>query len=121
VNPRFLAYYLSRAAISAGFGLLVFGVSWQALAAAGVIFCLFLLYLHSGWFQVNLDHPLFPLRRDERAREVQRKALIGALVMAVAVYLLATVATLAAQASALVLPLAVLTYFVMQFFLLARS
>ena len=125
MRKEFLPYYLSRAALSAGFGLLVFGLTWKAALLAALFFCLFLLYLHSGWFVVDSANPLTPLRRDERAQGIQRKALIAAVVVGLLTYILqpflANLADLPLLTVNLALPLAVLAYFVVQFVMLSRA
>ena len=93
MKKKFLPYYISRAALSVVFGMLVFGFSWRALLFAAIAFLLFLLYLHSGWFQIDQQSPWFPVRRDERAQQVQRKALIAAIVIGLASYALLSLAT----------------------------
>lgn len=119
----FLPYYVSRALLSAVFSILVFGITWKALVLGLVLFGLFLLYLHSGWFAVDAGNPLFPLRRDERAREAQRKALIAALIVGAGVFLGLSFLPLGATATSAAVPLAitlaVLVYFGSQFGLLA--
>jgi len=125
MKKEFLPYYISRAALSIIFALLAFGFTWGAGAFALLLFGLFLLYLHSGWFAVDASHPLTPLRRYERARGVQRKALITAVMAGLLLYFtlpyLAAPLGLQLPLQSLALPLAVLTYFVVQFALLARA
>lgn len=121
----YLPYYLSRALLSAGFALLVFGLTWKAALLALVTFGLFVLYLHSGWFRVDPSNPLFPLRRDERAQQVQRKALVAAACAGGLLYLLlsqvARFTALPLAGGALAIALAILTYFAVQFALHART
>ena len=78
-------------------------------------FGLFLFYLHSGWFRIDLTHPLFPLRRDQRAQLIQRKALIAALFVGVIVYmvqlLVANAVGLPFLTVTLAIPLAIVIYF----------
>src|SRR4030042_5308839 len=90
MKRQFLPYYVSRAVLSLALSALVLGLTWKALLLAAFFFALFVLYLHSGWFQVDAANPWFPLRRDERGREVQRKALIAALVSGAALFMLFT-------------------------------
>jgi sterol desaturase/sphingolipid hydroxylase (fatty acid hydroxylase superfamily) len=121
----FLPYYISRALLSLGFSALVFGLSWKALLAAVVFFALFLLYLHSGWFSVDPSHPLSPLRRDERAREIQRRSLIAAVGVGLVIYILlpltASWLAFSPPTGPLALSAGVLAYFATQFILLSRS
>jgi hypothetical protein len=94
------------------------------LLATG-IFGLFMLYLHRGWFRVDASHRLTPIQRDERARQIQRKALIAAVIASLLVYAILTQAgdllDLSLVAGPLALSLGVITYFVTQFVLLARA
>jgi uncharacterized membrane protein HdeD (DUF308 family) len=124
MKTEYLPYYISRAVLSLLLAIAVFGVNWMAGAAAAVLLGLFLLYLHSGWFEIDLNYPIFPLRRDQRGREVQRTALIAAICAALlgglAIKYLAAPSGLALS-QGLALPLAVLTYFFTQWILLARG
>jgi hypothetical protein len=124
MNRQFIPYYVSRAVLSLAFSLLVLGFTWKAALLAAIVFALFLAYLHSGWFPVDPTQPLFPLRRDDRGREIQRKALIAALLAGVALFLLlmaGPIAGGASSAASLAIALAVIVYFVSQFVLLARA
>ncbi len=125
MKKEFTPYYLSRAILSAAFALLVFGFTWKAILFGLVVFGGFLLYLHSGWFQVDGSRPLTPLRRDERGRQAQRGALIAAVIVGLAVYLLFGPAVGliegAAVSGSMALALGILAYFIVQFFLLART
>lgn len=123
MKRAYLPYYVSRAVLSAALSLLLLGLTWKAVALAAILFALFLLYLHSGWFTVDLSTPFFPLRRDERAREAQREALIAAVVAGVLVLVATSMFTtsLASAAAPLAFSLAVLAYFASQFVLLART
>ena len=121
----FLPYYVSRLVLSLILAALVFGITWKALLLAALFFALFLLYLHSGWFQVDTSRPLFPLGRDERGREVQRRALIAALVGGVLVFVILSALPLALPAAVEIGPIAMMlgavVYFGVEFFLLARG
>ena len=124
MKTEYLPYYLSRALFSLLFAAAVFGIGWVAAAAALVLFGLFLLYLHSGWFEVDLSHPFFPLRRDQRGRDAQRVALIVAVSAALLGYL--AIKYLAIPLGlrlpdVLSLTLAILAYFITQWILLARG
>lgn len=125
MKREFIPYYLSRAALSAIFAILVMGFTWKAAVATVVLFGLFLLYLHSGWFQVDPEHPLTPLRRDERGRQIQRNALIAAVTVGILIYIILTqVPSLSGSsiiAGPLVLASGILTYFITQFILFARA
>jgi hypothetical protein len=125
MKKKFLPYYLSRAAISAAFALLVMGLTLKAVLFAAALFGMFLLYLHSGWFHVDPSHPLTPLRRDDRGQQIQRKALIAAVCVGVLTYALMPVASrflgAAGVSGSIALALGVATYFITQFALFARS
>ena len=125
MKKEFLPYYISRAVLSAIFGILVFGFSWKASIFTAVTFALFLLYLHSGWFQIDRRSPWFPVRRDERGQQVQRKALIAAILTGAVFYAIFSLASqwylLPSIGSSLALILAILAYFLTQFFLLAKA
>jgi hypothetical protein len=125
MKREFVPYYLSRAALSAIFALVVMGLNWKALLLAIVLFGLFLLYLHSGWFQVDPSRPLTPIRRDERGQQAQRKALIAAITVSLLIYLILPKAFalfgLALVVGPFVLMFGIVTYFVTQFILLAKA
>lgn len=125
MKREFLPYYLSRAVLSALFALLVMGLTWKAALMTIILFSFFVLYLHSGWFQVDSSHPFTPLRRDDRGRQIQRKALIAAVIIGLSVYLVSSLASgisgLPALAGSLALSLGVLAYFVTQFVLFTRA
>ena len=124
MKRQFLPYYLSRAALSLLFSFLVLGFTWKAAALAACFFAFFLVYLHSGWFQVDASRPLSPLRRDERGREIQRKALIAAVVSGVAIFVILTAipfgTPLPLAPGPLAFALSALVYFATQFALFAR-
>lgn len=119
MKKEYIPYYISRAILSAGFALLVFKLTWQAAVFGLLMFGLFLLYLHSGWFRIDLSQPLFPLRRDDRGASIQRKALIFAIVAGALVHLVLSQTPLfigmQAASGSLALAIAVLTYFISQF------
>jgi hypothetical protein len=125
MKKEYIPYYLSRAILSIAFAFLVMGFTWKAALLAIILFGLFLLYLHSGWFQVDPSHPLIPLRRDERGRQVQRKALIAAVVAgSLAFILLGSPLGLfhpVRVAGSLALTIGIIAYFVVQFILFART
>jgi hypothetical protein len=88
MKKEFLPYYISRALLSIFFSILVMGLSWKAVLLAILFFGGFLLYLHSGWFSIDLKNPLAPLRRDLHGQLIQRKALIISVVLSVLLYLI---------------------------------
>jgi hypothetical protein len=124
MKKEFLPFYISRAILSAAFSILVMGIHWKAILLAIILFGLFLLYLHSGWFRVDLSHPLFPLRRDHHGQDVQRKALIASVVIGTIVYLispyLAGFISFPVSGN-IALSVGILTYFVTQFVLFLRT
>ncbi len=79
MNTAYLPYYVSRAVFVALFCFLQMGMTLQAGLAAVGLFILFVIYLHSGWFSVDLSNPIFPLRRDDLGLDIQRKSLIRAI------------------------------------------
>jgi hypothetical protein len=125
MKREYIPYYLSRAVMSAFLAILVMGFTWKAVLIAIFLFGLFLLYLHSGWFQVDPSHPLTPLRRDERGRQIQRNALIAAITVGLLIYLIVSQASRlfdwSLVAGSLALSLAIITYFIAQFILMARA
>ncbi len=125
MKTEFWPYYLSRAILGTLFAFLVFGFTWKALLFAVIVFALFLLYLHSGWFSVDSKNPLFPLRRDARGLLIQRKALIVAIAVGLLVYLflpqLTRVFDLGVISGNSALSVAILVYFASQFALFARG
>ena len=124
MKKQFWPYYVSRAVIGSVFAVLVFGLTWQALAFALVAFGVFLLYLHSGWFSVDTRNPLFPLRRDARGKAVQRRALILAVGVGSFAYALLPMLSRFGGVSMpgnVALSLALVTYFAVQWLLLARA
>ncbi|MCP5099059.1 MAG: hypothetical protein GY943_26195 [Chloroflexi bacterium] len=125
MKKEYIPYYGSRAILSASFAILVVGMSWNAIVITIVLFSLFLLYLHSGWFYIDLRYPLTPLRRDARGNLIQRKAMILSLGIGYLVYLfssqLAAHFGLTLIAGNLLFVIAVLTYFATQFILFVRT
>lgn len=121
----FLPYYISRAVLSALVSVLMLGFTWMALIFGRVFFGFFLLYLHSGWFQVDPANSFFPLHRDARGQQAQRKALIFAICAGLVAYFalsqLSIHTGLALTAANIPLGIGVLAYFASQFALLART
>jgi sterol desaturase/sphingolipid hydroxylase (fatty acid hydroxylase superfamily) len=124
MKRQFIPYYLSRAVLSLVFAVVVLGFTWKAAALAACFFAFFLVYLHSGWFEVDPSRAWFPLRRDERGREIQRKALLAAIVSGVIVFVLLTAIPFSASPTLAAGPLAMAVggciYFATQFVLFAR-
>jgi hypothetical protein len=124
MKKEYLPYYISRTLFSVIFPLLIFGVSWKAGVFAIMFIGLFILYLHSGWFEINLDTPFTPLRRDWRGKEIQRKALIAALVCGLLFFVISPYISswfISAEAGYLALVLGIVVYFGVQFTLMSRS
>lgn len=120
----FLPYYISRAIISSVFSILLMGFTWQALLLGIVLFGLFVLYLHSGWFSVDENRPLAPLRRDHRGQEIQRKAIIAALILGFLIYLFSSQLTGLIGLSVsgnVAFAVGIITYFATQFVLFTRA
>ncbi len=124
MKKEFLPYYISRAILSLVFALLVMGIHWKAMLFAIILFGLFLLYLHSGWFSIDRRTPLTPLRRDPRGQEIQRKALIASVVVGTLIYLLTPLLTgiIGFPLSGnIALSVGIFTYFATQFVLFVRA
>jgi hypothetical protein len=86
MKKEFLPYYISRFILSAVFSILVWDLSLTSVLMTIVFFGLFLFYLHSGWFSIDLGNPFFPLRRDSHGQEIQRKALVASVVISLLLY-----------------------------------
>ena len=125
MSRTFLPYYISRAILSAIFSWLVFGLSWIAFLFSIIIFGLFLLYLHSGWFKVDPKNPLLPLRRDDHGQSVQRKAILIAIVVGFLTYLslsqLTSALGLGLSSGSIALAVATIAYFASQFVLFIKA
>ena len=124
MKKEFLPYYVSRAVLSLLFSILVMGFTWKALLFAILFFAGFLLYLHSGWFSIDLRTPFAPLRRDLRGREIQRKALITAVIVGLVVHLAASplsALTGLALSGGIALSVGIVAYFATQFALFASA
>lgn len=77
------AYYLSRAALSAAFGLLLVlsGTPWwHGLLIGLALVGLFTLAPHSGRYAVHPEFGVTALRRDERTQAINDKAARNAFV-----------------------------------------
>ncbi len=125
MKKEFLPYYISRFILSVVFSILVWSFTWMALLMTFVFFGLFLLYLHSGWFSIDLSTPLYPLRHDSHGREVQRKALIFAVSLSLLLYTFAvplsnffSVPIISGHTA---LSVGIFTYFIAQFTLFFKT
>lgn len=78
------SYYISRAVISAAFGMLIASISsyWWAGILAGILaFAWFVLAPHIGRYVVHPEFGVTALRRDERAEIINDKAARNAFVI----------------------------------------
>jgi len=117
MKKEFLPYYISRFAFSVVFSILVWHFTWIAAIMTFVFFGLFLLYLHSGWFGIDLNTPLYPLRLDSHGQNIQRKALIAAVTLGILLYTFAG----SWVSGHLALSIGVITYFIAQFTLFIKA
>jgi hypothetical protein len=111
MKKEFLPYYISRFILSVAFSILVWHFTWMAFLMTFVFFGLFLHYLHSGWFSIDLSTPLYPLRRDSHGQAIQRKALIVAVVLGLLLYIFAG-SLISGQ---IALSISIVVYFITQF------
>jgi hypothetical protein len=125
MKKEFIPYYISRALLSIIFSILVAGLSWKAVLLAILFFGGFLLYLHSGWFSIDLKNPLTPLRRDLHGQLVQRKALLLSVVVSVSLYLISqglfVYLGLVLITGQVALSIGIIVYFIAQFVLFAKA
>ena len=122
MKKEFFPYYLSRAFLSLLFAILIAGVNWKALLIAAITFGFFLLYLHSGWFQIDTGNPLFPIRRDTRGELVQRKALIFAVLAGILAYVLLPFLSPSSRSiGQIAFACAIIVYFSSQFLLFSKA
>jgi len=125
MKRQFLLYYLSRSLLSIVFAIFVVGFTWKAIIVAAIAFGFFLLYLHSGWFTIDAQNPLFPLRRDSRGKLIQRKALIIAIMAGLFTYFLLTFipgpVSPTAFSGNIALVFAIIAYFSSQFLLFLKT
>jgi len=125
MKKEFIPYYISRVLLSIVFSILVAGLSWKAVLLAVLFFGGFLLYLHSGWFSIDLKNPLTPLRRDFHGQLVQRKALIVSVVVSVSLYLISQGLSgylgLVLISGQVAFFIGVILYFIAQFILFAKA
>ena len=80
INRKWLPFYLSRALIAALLGWVIAassGLAWMGIVLGLLVFVGFIYYLHSGRYIVDEGHPLFPLRRDDRAETIRNNALVA--------------------------------------------
>ncbi|MEN8173924.1 MAG: hypothetical protein ABFS03_13720 [Chloroflexota bacterium] len=127
MKKEYMPYYISRLILSAIFAVLVMGLNglnWMVLLLTIIFFGFFILYLHSGWYRIDLKNPYFPLRRDSHGELIQRKALIAAVVTGLVIYLiLSQLSEFFAEvpSGSVALPIGILVYFLTQFILFARA
>jgi hypothetical protein len=111
MKKEILPYYISRFILSMVVSILVWHFTWTAAVMTFVFFGLFLLYLHSGWFSIDLSTPLYPLRRDSHGQAIQRKALIVTVVFGLLLYTFAG-SLISGQ---IALSISIVIYFITQF------
>lgn len=125
MKKEFFPYYISRALLSIVFSIGVMGLSWKAALLTVLFFGGFVLYLHSGWFSIDLKNPLAPLRRDLHGQLVQRKALIISVVVGVSLYLISIGFSshlgMVLISGHVALSIGIIVYFVTQFVLFAKA
>jgi len=124
MKKEFLPYYLSRTLLSVLLAAVIFGLSWKAGAFALLLTGLFILYLHSGWFEIHPETPLTPLRRDTRGKDIQRKSLIAALFCGMVFFVVSPYFSdyfSSPEARYLSFLIGAIVYLGVQFFLLSRS
>jgi len=119
MKKEFLPYYISRFILSAVFSILVWDLSLTSVLMTIMFFGLFLFYLHSGWFSIDLGNPFFPLRRDSHGQEIQRKALVASVVISLLLYtisiLLSSLMGIPLINGNIALSIGIVAYFIAQF------
>ncbi len=127
MNRQLMPYYVSRAVLSALFGWF-FSLNagpWLGVLAGLLVYAGFLWYAHSGRYLVETNNPLFPLRRDARARAIRDKATVTAVGVAGLAFLGLSIAAwilgLGHQIGSLALVLGAVTYFVVSNWLFVKS
>lgn len=125
MKKEFFPYYISRLILSTIFSILVWELTWTAALMTVVFFGLFLLYLHSGWFGIDLSTPLYPLRRDVHGQAIQRNALIFAVTLSLLMYTFAVPLSnfigIPVISGHTALSVGIITYFVAQFMLFIKT
>lgn len=127
MNRQLMPYYVSRAVLSALFGWF-FSLNagpWLGVLAGLLVYAGFLWYAHSGRYLVETNNPLFPLRRDARARAIRDKATVTAVGVAGLAFLGLSIAAwilgFGHQIGSLALVLGAVTYFVVSNWLFVKS
>ncbi len=119
MKKEFFPYYISRFILSAVFSILVWDLTLTSALMTIVFFGLFLFYLHSGWFSIDLGNPFFPLRRDSHGQEIQRKALVASIIISLLLYLismpLSSLMGIPLITGNIALSIGIFTYFIAQF------
>lgn len=96
IDQRLLPYYVTRALISTllGFWMATELHTWLGgLLIGALVFIGFLWIAHGGWYQIKPEHPLFPVRRDERGQAIRNQALAAAVAVGGVVFAIASVLT----------------------------
>ena len=127
MNRQLMPYYVSRAVLSALFGWF-FSLNagpWLGVLTGLLVYAGFLWYAHSGRYLVETNNPLFPLRRDARARAIRDKATVTAVGVAGLAFLGLSIAAwilgFGHQIGSLALVLGAVTYFVVSNWLFVKS
>jgi len=125
MKKEYLPYYISRAILCITVCMFAFGFSLQGLIWTVLLYSGFNLYIHSGWFSIDLSNPFFPLRRDGYSQSIQRKSLIASILAAVWVFLIGSyllpIIGYQIQIATFLLPISVTIYFLTQFGLFLRQ
>jgi hypothetical protein len=123
MKRELLPYYVSRALLSGllGYAISTGGGLWWGIAMGCVVFLGFIWYAHSGWFLVDTDNALFPLRRDARGKAIRDRALLLAVGLGGLAYFLLSLLSMASplqpQVGSLSLALGVVVYFSITFWM----
>lgn len=121
MRKEYMPYYISRGILSLLFSMFALGTgSWMTLMWSLLLFGGFILYLHSGWFVIDLTNPWFPIRRDDRGKDTQRKALIAGVISSLLLFSVSSLSGVEALKH-LALPIGIMTYFGVQFYLFSKT
>ena len=127
MNKNMIPYYLSRAVISVGFGILLYATGtplWSAVLIGALILAFFLWAPHNGRYAVHPELGAAALRRDERTQPINDQAARNAFVVsmlavaAIAIYSGATGASsVSSSVFGYLLIIGALTYYASDFWL----
>jgi len=73
MKKDFIPYYISRFILSMVVSILVWHFTWMAALMTFIFFGLFLLYLHSGWFSIDLSTPSIPCAATPMGRRFKER------------------------------------------------